>query len=187
MQQLEAELLTPGQVVSNWTEGGVSIDAALEARQGGKQGNYVLSEDRDGDRTLTIFAPASVSALIPLTWVSIAEHGSSDAVSTDSEVAIAHLDGPHFVVMRARSRRVGNALCSSGGLEARLYEAPEAAEEAELDRNTLDLIFRATVRRLEQHEICSRYDPEGTGYRVRTSYRTDGACREWTLGRKRPL
>ena len=164
--QFEAEILAPGPMVDGWNAQGADVEADLAARPGGKAGNYLLEVGKDGDRGVTVFSPESPTSVIPADWTMIAEIGDFHRAG-DFDLYAMQLDGPYFAVIRGANEQNGTAWCSSGWVQARLYEDSSVAEGSDLEPAVVEMLFKAFVRRFEDKVICSRHDAETDGYRAR--------------------
>lgn len=167
LQEMETQLLTPGPFVPGWSEGGANLYEAAASRPGGVAGNYLLSTDKDGERTLTIFFSGPAAALVPGDWQPVAGVGNMDSAKPGAEFGIGRVEGPLFFVMRGQGRRVGTAYCSKGDFAARMYRSPSGEGGDELPPQILKLMLEAFERRTRNYDLCIRYDTDGAGYRER--------------------
>ena len=171
LNQMTVELLKPGPIRQEWEKGGVDIYKMLEASPGGSAGNYLLSVDKDGERSITIVRPDRSANYLPGSWKLVIRSGVQPAPS--SNVTILNLDGPYFVVGWETSLRVADAFCSSGGIGGELRQSSDVQSESEVPDYLLPVLFNGAVKRFQDTRICWRFDREGDGYAV-TYFLEDG-------------
>jgi hypothetical protein len=171
LDQMTSELLKPGDVRHGWEKGGVDIYKELEAAPGGSARNYLLSVDKDGERSLTIVRPGASATYLPDNWSRVLRSG--DQQSPEANVTVANLDGPYFIVGWEASRRVGDAFCSSGGIGGELHRSSGAGTEGEAPDYLIPALFNGAVKRFRDVRICWRFDRKGDGYAV-TYFLADG-------------
>lgn len=171
LDQMTAELLKPGEVRQGWEKGGVDVYKALEAAPGGTGKNYLLSVDKDGERSLTIVRPAAPATFVPDNWKRMLRSG--DRQSSQANVTVANLDGPYFIVGWETSRRVADAFCSSGGIGGELHRSSGADTEGQAPDYLIPALFNGAVKRFQKVRVCWRFDRKGDGYAV-TYFLEDG-------------
>lgn len=161
-----AEMMKPGPRRSDWHKGGADLYRLVEAAPGGAAANYILSIDKDGDRTAIVTGTDDHARLAPASWVAGTRRGSTAGGGDGVDVTFGHLDGQsYFAGVQAR-QKVGDAFCSTGGMVGVRYTVPGSTPKAELPGEMVDLLFAAMVKRFETQRICWRYDRDGDGYRV---------------------
>ena len=161
-----AELMTPGPRRDDWNKGGTDLYGLLAAAPGGTAGNYILSVDKDGDRTALIAGLDDPAKAAPASWKVAARTGSAAGGGDSVDVTFGRLDGQSFFAGTQARQKVGDAFCSSGGMVGIRYTDPTAKAARALPPGMVDMMFALMVKRFEQQRICWRYDQDGDGYRV---------------------
>lgn len=165
METVSAQLLKPGPVRGDWRSGGVDIYALLETAPGGTAKNYLLSIDKDGERSIEAVSVAKSAMPAPARWRPVIQSGAAQpAVAT---LTILHLSGPYFMIgWDGERQRVGDAFCNGGISGAQLYSDPDITADAELPAHLVPTVFNSMVRRFKDVKLCWRYDRQGDGYAV---------------------
>jgi hypothetical protein len=171
LDQMAAELLKPGEVRPGWEKGGVDIYQALESAPGGLGGNYLLSTDKDGERSITVVQPGAPADFLPDSWKLVVRSGAQQIPTAN--VTILNLEGPYFVVGWETSRRVADAFCSSGGIGGELHRSSDTRPDSEIPQYLLPALLNGTVKRFKDTRICWRFDRKGDDYAV-TYFLEDG-------------
>jgi hypothetical protein len=112
-----------------------------------------------------------ISDLAPARWRIADSYGTAGASHDNPFVQFGRLTPRYVIALRANSRRVGTADCSDPVSHAILYEVPDAPESPE-DEDML-MFFRIAILAGEDQVVCTRYDRDGAGYRMR-SFLPDG-------------
>lgn len=167
-----AEMFRPGLVQDGWDRGGVDVYKIVESMPGGSTGNFLLTVDNEGERSVEIVRARDRSALIPRDWKSVIRAGSAQTGSDADILAIMQLDGAFVIAGWESHRRVGDAFCSNGNIGAELYETNETAE-TEIPRELIPSVFHATIKHLESRTMCWRFDRDGDGFKI-TYFLEDG-------------
>jgi len=170
MDEAFSEMMKPGPVEPGWSKGGVDIDAAIRGKPGGAAKNYLLTIDKDGDRTLEIYAPDPVQGFVPVEWRLVSQTGSVEAVVTNSILGFGSFDKRYHYVIRTRGSRVGDTFCDDL-VGAQLYEDP--TKSADMPAEVALGIFNFMARRTSGMTICTKYEGKGPDYSYRY-YLTDG-------------
>lgn len=161
-----AELMTPGPRRDDWNKGGADLYGLLAAAPGGTAGNYILSVDKDGDRTALVAGLDDPAKAAPASWKVAARTGSAAGGGDSVDVTFGRLDGQSFFAGTQARQKVGDAFCSAGGMAGIRYTDPTAPATSELPPGMVDMMFALMVKRFEKQRICWRYDRDGDGYRV---------------------
>lgn len=167
LEEAAAELLKPGPKREDWSRGGIDIDRLVEAAPGGAKANYLLSIDKDGDRTVSIVGAKTLAA-VPPHWSAALEYGRKGDIESSDAVSFSRLDGPYFIVGWEQNRRVGDAFCSAAKMGATLFRSSSSSVKSEIPPELIPAMFNVTARLLEKRTICWRFDRVATGYS--TSY-----------------
>lgn len=165
-----AELMKPGDKREDWNRGGTDLYGLVAASPGGAQGNYLLSIDKDGARSLTIVGGAGPA--LPPRWQVVSRTGSAPPAGAPSDATVGGLMPPYFFSGVQGRRRVGDAFCSSGAMSGVLYR-DSAAQDSTVPQPMVQLMFEQIVKQFQTATICWRYDREGDSYRT-TYYLEDG-------------
>jgi hypothetical protein len=168
-----AELMTPGPKREDWNKGGADLYKLLAAAPGGTAANYILSVDKDGERTALIAGLEDPAKAAPPAWRVAARTGSAVGGGDAVDVTFGRLDGQSFFAGTQARQKVGEAFCSVGGMAGVRYVDPTTPAKSELPASMVDMMFALMVKRFEKQRICWRYDPDGDGYRV-THFLEDG-------------
>jgi hypothetical protein len=168
-----AQIMRPGPKREDWNKGGADLHSIAQAAPGGSTRNFILSIDKDGDRSLMISGATDPSGFVPADWHPVYRTGSGVSGGEPTDVTFGHLDGQsYFAGMQAR-KRVGDAYCSTGGMVGVLYKNPKPSTPSELPKGAAEALYSMMVKRLEKQTICWRYDPDGDSYKV-SHYLEDG-------------
>ena len=161
-----AQLMRPGPKRVDWNQGGVDLHSVAEAAPGGAVRNFLLSTDKDGDRTLMISGATDATGFVPAGWEPVYRTGSGVSSREPTDVTFGRLDDrSYFAGVQAR-KRVGDAYCSTGGMVGVVYRNPKPAKESQLPKGSVEALFAMMVKRLEKQTMCWRYDRDGESYRV---------------------
>lgn len=166
MDAAMAELMKPGPRNDSWNKGGVDLHSLVAAAPGGQSRNYILSVDKDGDRTVTVSGAGDSAPLAPAGWQAGTRTGSDVGGGDAVDLTFGRLDGQSYFAGTQARERVGNAYCSVGGMLGVMYTDGESPANSELPQGMIDTMFAMMVRRFEKQRICWRYDRDGDGYRV---------------------
>ena len=164
--QVMDEMFAPGEVDRDWQKGGSDIRAAVLAKPGGAQKNFVVTTDKDGDATITLLSSDGAKA-VPGSWKLVDQHGDLDRASDDLIVSVGRLDGRFFFVGRETSKLTGSAFCSAELLGVQLFEDRADPTEGDIDPAMIKVLFEAVVKRLNNRPFCMRFDAKGESYSVR--------------------
>jgi hypothetical protein len=168
-----AQLMRPGPRRADWNRGGVDLHSVAQAAPGGEARNFILSTDKDGDRTVMISGATDATRFVPADWKPVYRAGSGVSSGEPIDVTFGRLDGQsYFAGMQAR-KRVGDAYCSTGGMMGVLYTDPKPVADSQLPKGAAEALFAMMIKRFEKQTICWRYDPDGDGYLV-SHYLEDG-------------
>jgi hypothetical protein len=159
---MRAEAYAPGPRVEGWDRGGADPDADLRAA--GADNHYFLLSSSEGPEVVMLTG-RPIAALAPDDWQIVDSYGSSATAVANPFVQFAAMSPRYVLAIRANSRRVASVDCSDPITNAILYERPDApASPADAD---MPILFRILMLAGEDQVTCSRYDREGSGYRVR--------------------
>jgi len=168
-----AQMMRPGPKRPDWNQGGVDLYSMAQAAPGGSTGNFILSIDKDGDRTVMISGATDASGFVPADWDPVYRTGSGVNSGEPTDVTFGHLDGQSYFVGTQARKRVGDAYCSTGGMAGVLYKNPRPSTASKLPKGAAEALFSMMVKRFEKQTICWRYDPDGDSYQV-SHYLEDG-------------
>jgi hypothetical protein len=161
--QLRSEMYAPGPAVANWNVGGADPDADL--RRAGADDHYYLLTTADGTE-VAMLTRRPIADFAPAGWRVVDSYGSAAATLDNPVVQFIPLSAHYIMGVRADGRRVGSVDCTDPIENAVLYEVPDAPQTE--DDETLPIFFRIALLASEDQSICTRYDRDGEGYRMRT-------------------
>lgn len=160
------EMMRPGPKRQDWNQGGVALHSSVEAAPNGSEQNFILSVDKDGDRTLIIPGATDATGYVPAGWQPVLRAGSGIGGGEATDVTFGHLDGQSYFAGAQARKRVGDAYCSTGGMVGVLYRDSKRRIASALPKGSVEALFAMMIKRFEKQTICWRYDPDGDGYRV---------------------
>lgn len=166
------EMFQPGPAQPGWDKGGVDIYQLLESQAGGLSGSYLLTIDKDGDRSVRIVGANKLGDLVPKQWKPVMRAGTGQLPPVPEILEFAGLDGPFYVAGWESHRRVGDAFCSHGKMSVGLYQT-SGEIAGEIPAELIPAFFNAIVTRIESQQLCWRYDRDGDAYKV-TYFLEDG-------------
>lgn len=165
-----AEVMRPGPKREDWSRGGIDVYALVTAAPGGAQRNYLLTTDKDGERSVSIVG--GTQPALPQGWQLVSRTGSPPPAGTPSDVTVGGLMPPYFFTGTQGRRRVGDAFCSSGAMSGVLYRDAGGGEPT-VPQPMVQLMFDQIVKQFQDSTVCWRYDRDGDSYRA-TYYLEDG-------------
>ena len=173
LADVEGKLFQPGPAQTGWNVGGPDLRSVVAGKPGGLAGNYLLSTDKRGELSVTIYTSAPVSQFLPQTWRRVTGVGNIDAGGSRNFLNFSQLEGPYRVVVRSAEKRVGDAYCESAMLGADLYVAPDADNSGVLPDAVARALFEGAVAMTSKYKVCEKYLESARGYGIRY-YLEDG-------------
>ena len=159
---MRRHMFAPGPAVEGWDQGGADPDSELRAA-GAERHFFRLSSD-DGP-SVVMLTRRPIADFAPAEWRIVDSYGSSRTELANPFVQFTSLTPRYVIGVRANSRRVASVDCSDAPENAILYEVPGAPGSA--DDEQIPFFFRIALLAGEGQVVCSRYEREAEGYRVR--------------------
>ncbi len=159
---MRRHMFAPGPAVLGWDEGGGDPDAEL--RSAGAERHYFRLNSDEGP-SVVMLTRRPIGDFAPAEWRIVDSYGSSRTELANPFVQFTSLTPRYVIAARANSRRVASVDCSDPVENAILYEVPGATDSS--DDEEIPFFFRIGLLAAEGQVVCSRYDRDGEGYRVR--------------------
>lgn len=170
MDHIRREGFRRGPTRADWSEGGIDVEAALEAEGGG--GALLVGRKGDGDLDVVTMAPVRMPDLVGPGFVELASYGDIDAAVAGTELTVGTVDRTLAVAMRIRMRRVGSGYCGGELLGVKLYRLPGRPE---LDPQIGPFLFASLVEVGRDLPYCLVWKRTADGGFTDSSFLPDGA------------
>lgn len=164
----EAKLFRAGPKQPDWNKGGLDPKAAVIDRPGGLANNYLVTIDKDGDVSVSIYTTRPIANFVPRNWKLVARIGDIDAAEPNGFLDFSNLEGPYYMVARGTEKRFGDAFCESPLRGANLYKAPDEDGVEIMPAEVAKLIFQGAIEMASKYTVCQKYERSAKGYRVRS-------------------
>lgn len=172
MDSAFAKMMEPGPKQDGWDKGGIDIFKLVAEEPGGSKQNYLLTVDKDGERSVTVVGAGALAPYVPMSWSAVLHAGISQQPDQSDNLTLTGVDGPFYLAGWDAQRKVEDAFCSTGRMGGFLYEA-QTDKKGEVPREFVPIIFNSFVKRLQDQSLCWRYDRQGDGFRT-TYFLEDG-------------
>lgn len=166
--EMRRAMYGPGPAVEGWDQGGADPDA--EVRQRGADGHVLLLSSR-AEPSVVMLTARPIADFAPAGWRIVDSYGAAGERLETPFVQFSALTPRYVLAARANSRRTASVDCTDPVSHAILYEVPDAPPSA--DDESLPFFFRIALLAGEGQVVCTRYDRDGDGWRLR-SFLPDG-------------